>query len=207
MRKDVFKIGILTILVGITTVLHYSTQHSQMYLHLIYREFYFLPIILAGFWYGLRGGLITSLSITALYLPFTMLSWNSFSPDDLAKVIEIVLFNVIAILLGMLRDREKIRTREKLEGVMAMAGAVAHELNTPLQVALGNSQLLQENFAPETETHEDLQRVIDNIRTMDKIIKKISLIDRLELQNYSGETKIVDIERASPREVFPAANL
>lgn len=195
LNKSNIKILFIVILVGAIGSLHYSTQHSQIYHHIVYRELYFLPLILGGFWFGLRGGLITSFSIVASYMPFVILRWDSFSPDDLDKSIEIILFIVVAVLVGTLRDREKTRMREKIEGVKAMAGTVAHELNTPLQVVLGNSQLLQEEFDSSTETHVELQGIINNLRKMDQIIKKISFIDRVELKDYVGNTKILDTEK------------
>lgn len=197
LNKSNIKILFIVILVGAIAPLHYSTQYSQIYHHIVYRELYFLPLILGGFWFGLRGGLITSFSIVASYMPFVILRWDSFSPDDLDKSIEIILFIVVAVLVGTLRDREKARMMEKIESVKAMAGTVAHELNTPLQVVLGNSQLLQEEFDSSTETHVELQGIINNLRKMDQIIKKISFIDRVELKDYVGNTKILDIEKTN----------
>jgi signal transduction histidine kinase len=101
----------------------------------------------------------------------------------------------VAVLVGTLRDREMARMREKIEGVKAMAGTVAHELNTPLQVVIGNSQLLQEEFDSSTETHVELQKIINNLHEMAQIIKKLPLIDRVELKDYVGNTKILDIEK------------
>jgi signal transduction histidine kinase len=157
-------------------------------------------VILGGFWFGLRGGLITSFSIMASYIPFVILRWDSFSPDDLDKSIANILFIVVAILVGVLRDRENARTREKIEGVKAMAGTVAHQLNTPLQVVLGNSQLLLEEFDSATETHRELLGIINNLQKMDQIIKKISFIDNVELRDYIGNTKILDIEKTNQAE-------
>lgn len=194
LNKSNIKILFIVILVGAIASLHYSTQHSLTYRHIVYRELFFLPLILGGFWFGLRGGLITSFSIVAIYMPFVILRWEKFSSDDLNKSIEIILFVIVAVLVGILRDREMARIREKIEGIKAMAGTVAHELNTPLQVVLGNSQLLQEEFDSSTETHVELQSIINNLRKMDQIIKKMSFIDRVELKDYVGKTKILDIE-------------
>lgn len=191
------KILFIAILVGAIASLHYLTQHSQIYHHIVYRELYFLPLILGGFWFGLRGGLITSFSIVASYMPFIILRWDNFSSDDLDKSIAIILFVIVAVLVGTLRDREMARMREKIEGVKAMAGTVAHELNTPLQVVLGNSQLLQEEFDSSTDTHVELQKIINNIQKMDQVIKKLSLIDRIELKDYAGNTKILNLEKTN----------
>ena len=63
------KTGIIVLLVSIISLLHYFTGMQLIYYHIFYRELYFLPLILAGFWFGLKGGIIASLSVTVLYLP------------------------------------------------------------------------------------------------------------------------------------------
>src|SRR4030065_2731614 len=131
--------------VVIISLLHYITKVSQVYQHIFYRELYFLPLILSGFWFGLRGGVITSLTITALYLPFTLIHWQG-SPDDFDKILQILLLNIIAAGLGFLSDRRKAEEKAKTEAErMAREQAesadriksdflsiVAHELRTPL---------------------------------------------------------------------------
>lgn len=67
-RKAVLIVGLVVAI----TALHVFTAQEQQRVHIIYRELYFLPLILAGFWYGLRGALVASLSITAFYLPYTV---------------------------------------------------------------------------------------------------------------------------------------
>ena len=74
-----------------------------------------------------------------------------------------------------------------------MAGTVAHELNTPLQVVLGSSQLLQDDFEPESEAYEELRNIINNLKIISQLVKKISFLDQFTLKQYEGETKIVDI--------------
>ena len=77
------KLFMIAVLIAAITFLHYYTTLSAHHLHLFYQNLYFLPVILAGFWFGLRGGLIASLSITVLYLPFSIMNWEGFSPNDL----------------------------------------------------------------------------------------------------------------------------
>ena len=96
------RIVLVATLVIVISVFHYFTGMKQVYYHIFYRELYFLPLILAGFWFGLRGGVITSLSITALYLPATLMNWEGFSPEDFDKIVEIVLFNIVAGGLGFI---------------------------------------------------------------------------------------------------------
>lgn len=190
---EYIKILLVISLVTATTVLHYSTRQNQHYYHIFLRELYFFPILLAAFWYGLRGGLITSVGISVFYIPLVVTHWQQFSPEDLDKSLEILLFNLVALVMGVLSDREKNREREKQEAILAMAGTIAHELNTPLQVVLGNSELLQDDFESESETYKELQIIINNTKTIQEVVKKISFLDRIVLKEYAGDAQIVDI--------------
>lgn len=192
-RSAYFRIFLIIFLAAGVTVLHYSTAQSESYHHIVFRELYFIPIILAAFWYGFRGGLLASLGISALYVPHIMINWQNFSPDDLNKCIEVIIFNLVALVLGIMKDQEKRREREKREALLAMAGAVAHELNSPIQVVLGSSQLLQDDFEPESETYNDLKVIINNTKTIQKIVSRISRLDQFILTGYAGDDKIVEI--------------
>jgi signal transduction histidine kinase len=199
-RKQIFsdylKISLIISLVTVITLLHYLTRQDQNYLHIFLRELYFFPILLAAFWYGLRGGIITSVVISVLYVPLVSIHWQEFSPEDLNKSLEIVLFNMIALLMGILSDREKKREQEKRETILAMAGTIAHELNSPIQVVLGYSQLLQDDFEPESESYKDIQSIINNTKEIQQVVRKISFLDQFNLTEYAGGDKIIDI---SPR--------
>jgi hypothetical protein len=63
------KIGLILIFITIITILHYGTIHGQLGQHIPHRELYFIPILLASFWYGLNFGLIISLTVSLIYAP------------------------------------------------------------------------------------------------------------------------------------------
>ena len=196
-QRRPLKMIVIALSVIVISVLHVKTQADMHHFHIAYRELYFLPLILAAFWFGLRGGIVTAIAITAIYLPYTIVHWHGFSPDDFDKVLEIALYNIVAVMLGILRDRERTRQREKLEAVLAIAGSVAHELNTPLFTLLGNAQLLQSEFDAGTPNYEDAQEIINSARKMQEIIEKISHIDRVRFTDYVGGVQIADIDAAS----------
>jgi len=135
-RNKQFKIFFLLVLVLTITLFHYVTELGAHHYHLVYQGVYFLPIILAGFWFGLRGGLGASLSITLLYIPFTLMHWNGFSGGDFNNVMEMVLYNVVGMILGILRDRERAGQRQlkEFESLASIGKAVfelAHDMKTP----------------------------------------------------------------------------
>ncbi len=99
------KIFVIVILILIVTFLHYftGTEHSQY--HGIYRRIYYLPIILAGFWFGIRGGLLSSLTVSVIYLPHILIQWGSDSPIRMEQTLEILLYNVVGLLTGFLASQ------------------------------------------------------------------------------------------------------
>jgi nucleotide-binding universal stress UspA family protein len=116
------RVLVVVLLVAVLTVLHYSTAPHLPALHILYRELYLVPIFLAGRWLGLRGGLATSLVITALYLPHMVVRWGSASardflnlfggeghinPVDLGNLFELVIFNVFGALVGRYTDIQR----------------------------------------------------------------------------------------------------
>ncbi len=187
------RIALIVFLILVVTFLHYSTGRMQSYHHLVFREFYFLPIILSAFWFGLRGGLAASFLVSCLYIPHIVMNWQNFSPDDLDKVLELMFFNVVAVVLGTMKDLERKRQREKEEAISAMAGTIAHELNTPVQVILGSAQLLQEDFKEDSEEYKELETIIENTRAIGKVIRKISLLDSFVFKKYAGKDEIFDL--------------
>ena len=194
-KEDGTRIFLLVFLILLITALHYSTNRIQSYHHIMFRQFYFLPVVLASFWYGLRGGLSCSIAVSILYIPHVIMNWQDFSPSDLDKCIEIVFYNLIAIILGIMKDRERMKEKEKQEIIRAMTGTIAHELNSPVQVILGNAQLLEEELKQNSDALEDINVIIKNIKTIQKVISKLSLIDDFILKDYAGENMILEIDR------------
>ena len=202
-KNQIVKIIFLAVLVFAITILHLATSQTQELPHIFYRELYFLPLILSAFWFGLRGSFIFSLCVTFVYLPYTVFHWQSFSPNDLDRLLEIILFNIVANGLGFLRDREKAIEKEKRKAIMAMAGTVAHEINSPLFSALGTSQLMQDEFNPNSGPYNDLNFIIRNLEEIKQMVKKISAIENPKMKAYVGDSVIVDLEKSVNPDISP----
>ncbi len=173
-----FRAGLILVLVAGISVLHYLTNDYQATRHLAYRLLYFLPLILAGFWFGLKGGLVTSLAVTAIYLPFVMLSREVWSPGFFSDLMEIGLFNVVAVLVGFLRQRER-RHQEQLSRAESLAAmgeavsAVAHDMKTPL-MAIGGFATQVRQGLPLDERHcKKLDIIIDQTARLEAMVKEM----------------------------------
>lgn len=163
-KKSEFRWKLLTIVLLVVAIssIHFFMSRDFEKGHIFARELYFLPIILSAFWFGLRGSLPTSITISIFYLLYSAIYWRGFVPDDLDRLLEVILYNIVAIIVGLLQDRQMARTKEKNESISAMAATVAHELNTPLFVATGTLELLHEDFDKDSETYIEIDGVIRN---------------------------------------------
>ncbi|MBT0663633.1 sensor histidine kinase [Geobacter pelophilus] len=94
------------------SLLHYFTPLHLHYLHDIFQRFYYLPIILAALWFGFRGGLLCSIIVSIAYAPHILFQWGGHLTVEMEKYLEIVLYNVVGALTGLLSQRERERTVE-----------------------------------------------------------------------------------------------
>ncbi len=88
--------------------------------------------------------------------------------------------------------------KEKLQAAVEMAGAVCHEMNQPMQVAL--VQLAECMMMDEFES-ERVKQKADNIRqqlnALREMSRKLMHITRYETRDYVKGEKIIDIDKSS----------
>jgi PAS domain S-box-containing protein len=88
-------------------------------------------------------------------------------------------------------------SKERLLGVMEMAGGVAHALNQPLTI-IGN--LLHEvlsDFDPHERNYKKIVKIDTQIQKLNELVRKIGAIDQYEAVEYVAGVRIVDIDKAS----------
>jgi signal transduction histidine kinase len=110
--SDIFRIPVLLLFIITISLLHYLTPLHLHYLHDIFQRLYYLPIILAAIWFGLRGGIACSLVVSIVYAPHILFQWGGHLTLELEKYLEIVLYNVVGGVTGLLAQRERERSVE-----------------------------------------------------------------------------------------------
>lgn len=204
-HKNIF----IVVLVICISALQYYTDFDKHRLHLFYQALFFLPVILAGSWFGLRVALATSLTITIILIPFSMKHWDGFSAGDFNNVMELVLYNIFAVILGILRDRERAeqkRSREA-ESLAVMGKAVsslAHDLKTPLIAIGGLSRLVQKRLKEDDQSQKNLDTIIQEIQRLEKMVEEMLDFSR-PLELHRSEKDVTQLINQTIDIVSPVA--
>ncbi len=106
--------------------------------------------------------------------------------------IEFVIEVIRDITVKRKLEEEQIE-RVKLQGVIDLAGTVAHEINSPLFAALGTAQLLEEDIEDQ-ELITDVQTIIRNLKDMGELTKKMTTMTGYESRDYVGDVNIVEFK-------------
>jgi len=86
--------------------------------------------------------------------------------------------------------------REKLQGVLEMAGAVCHEMNQPLMAISGYSELLSMNHSGNQALDELIEKIKTQVCRLGEITHKLMGITKYETKDIL-ESRIIDIDRAA----------
>ncbi len=166
------------LLVAGITFLHYSTDQGRYYFDIFYGELYYLPIALAAFWFGLRGALLASGTITVCYLPYIFLHWQDSSTGiaDMDRLLSLLLYNSLAVFSGILKDRDTASREKSLQAEnLAVMGrsiaAVAHDMKTPLTVIGGLSRLILKKMDHTDPARAKMALIIKETDKMESMAK------------------------------------
>jgi len=96
----------------------------------------------------------------------------------------------------ILEMQAELMQREKLRGVLEMAGATCHEFNQPMQVISGYCELILREVAPGSLIHKQVSRILDAVRSMIRVTRKLQSITKYETREYIQGSTIIDIDKA-----------
>lgn len=100
------RIVVLLLMISAVTALHYLTATEYVKYHDIYRRLYYLPIVLGGLWFSLRGGVGVALLVSLMYAPHILFQWGHLPETHLDQYLEILIYNTIGFLTGFLSSKE-----------------------------------------------------------------------------------------------------
>lgn len=98
---------LIIILIIIISILHYLTGNSNSAVHNFYKLLYYIPIILASFYFGFKGGILTSIIISFIYSPHILL-YVGFRLETINELLDIILFFTVGIVIGVLVEKKNM---------------------------------------------------------------------------------------------------
>ena len=84
--------------------------------------------------------------------------------------------------------------REKLQGVLEMAGAVCHELNQPVMAMAGYADIIAMGVSGDDALQDKLAKLKSQTERVGEITRKLMNITRYKTKDYAAGEKIIDIE-------------
>lgn len=100
--------GLILLLIIVISLLHYFGGGKDIPLHSFFRLLYYIPIILAAFNFGFRGGVFASLAVSLIYSPFILLTLRTFNAQTINEFLDVVLFFAVGIITGTLVEKKNI---------------------------------------------------------------------------------------------------
>ena len=168
---------IALIIIGILC-LHYFTHPAKEYYHAVYRMAFYIPLILGGLWFGLKGALIVSAAAFILFTPYIIIHWQGFSIEDFDKVLEGLIYFTTTIILGLLveRERKEHNARLRNESLAAVGRAVseiAHDMKTPLMAIGGFSKQVTRSLDADNPAQRKLEIIVQETSRLESMVKEM----------------------------------
>jgi PAS domain S-box-containing protein len=107
------------------------------------------------------------------------------------------IFSIARDVSSKINHMKRRLAREKFQGILEMAGGIAHNMNQPLMIINNLLQEVLSDLSPENSNYEKMERINDQIQKLNYIAKKIGSVQKYRVQDYVIGEKIVDIDRIS----------
>ncbi|MFA5906628.1 MAG: PAS domain S-box protein, partial [Desulfobacula sp.] len=95
------------------------------------------------------------------------------------------------------KAEEALKQKEKLKGVLEMAGAVCHELSQPAMIIAGYAEIFLMNIDKSSPLFKKTDKIREQVQRIGELTQKLMNITKYETREYSKGKTIVDIDKAS----------
>ena len=106
----------------------------------------------------------------------------------------------VGVMLDLTQKNRAARERaqrEKFQGVLETAGGVCHEMNQPLQVISGYTEILMSEMPPTHKMFRMAHQISEQVERMADITTKLQKITHYETMDYGEHARIIDIHKSS----------
>ncbi|RJP19423.1 MAG: sensor histidine kinase [Candidatus Omnitrophota bacterium] len=213
-----FVVVILSLLIS---NLHFLTPTFYHHMHLIYDRLCYFPIILAAFWFGFWGGLITGMVMAGMHITHIWFQWGGhFFSHNLQQTLEVFVHVFLGIVTGILSERflrtetklrrsyeelrvktneilkaeDQLRRTERIQALAELSAGIAHEIRTPLSSIKGAVEILASASLKPEQRLEFSQIVLKETKHLNRVVSEFLNFARPRIHQLSPchVTEIID---------------
>jgi len=155
-------------LVGSISAVHLLYTGTDLGFHVLHQQLFYIPLVLASFWFGTRAGLSTAVAVSILYGPAMLLRHHE-GGMHLTVVTQIALYLFVAFLMGWLSDRQRRQQQQLLKNERIPAlGKAASTLGVEIRdIVTGvHSIYRQSGGLKNDDANDDFLSEIDRLKRM-----------------------------------------
>ena len=169
---------VIAAMIGSILCLHYVTFPELIHYHALYRMLFYVPLVLGSLWFGIKGAAYVCISVSVLFLPHAIRQWQGFSFEDFYRLLEGVLYIIIAFILGFVVEKERKKHRalvraESLAAVGKEVSEIAHDMKTPLMAIGGLANQVSKKLEKNDLNQKKLGIVIQETARLESMVNEM----------------------------------
>lgn len=176
-------------LAGISTLHVFAPLPSEAHdaglhgLHSALEGLYFVPLLLAGYWWGRRPALLCGLAASIAYgLHVEMQLGGILAPENRGRLLALFMFPLVAFVTGHLAARlreegrvlveteRNLRRAELLAALGEMTAGLAHEIRNPLSAIRGAVEVLTQSTGLASRDREFVDLLLSEVGRLETLV-------------------------------------
>lgn len=184
------RIALVAGLVSASTLAHVLIPHHAHVWHDFLFKFTYVPIVLAGLWFGTKGGLAAALATSVLHLGHVQFQLGGqLLGANLGRTLDIALYNLIAVVTGQLSTGQS-RARRRAEEMAEEQAALRRRLEMSYDALRRQTEEL-------FQAEEELRRS-ERLAALGELTASIAHELRTPVSGITGAAEIVGRENVPP---------
>jgi len=152
-------------------------------LHSALEGLYYVPLLLAGYWWGRWPAVACGVLVSGIYGAHTSLQLGGLlEAVNRGRLLAVGIFPVVAFTTGLLADRLRRETRrlldaerelrraEMLAALGELSAGLAHEIRNPLAAIRGSAEVVAGAVAPGSRDEEFSRMLLSEVDRLDRVV-------------------------------------